>query len=158
MNPSPPSPKRGFRKLLLLLIAGIGLVVLVLFGLSHPIGDHFVANGSEIEAEVVQRGSLPNELVAPGSQRDLLNNVLYIPRSACCKPYTTVWLFKLSSRGKVGTLTEIHFGGASADKIEILSGARENDAIVVSDMTNWDSVDRVAFAPRVIPSRTARTR
>jgi len=87
-----------------------------------------------------------------------LDNVLYIARAACCSPYATARLFKLSPKGDAGTRTEIRFGGASRDRIEILRGVHEGDGIVVSDLSNWDDISRVSFNPGVIPTAAAGIR
>jgi HlyD family secretion protein len=122
-----------------------------------------VAAESETSVEVALDGSTPkdfaiNSPVTAKIRIENLDNVLYIARAACCSPYATAWLFKLSPKGDAGTRTEIRFGGASRDRIEILRGVHEGDGIVVSDLSNWDNINRVSFNPGVIRTAAAGIR
>jgi hypothetical protein len=38
---------------------------------------------------------------------------------------------------------QVQFGRSSIDAIEVVSGLAPGDAVILSDMSAWDSVDRV---------------
>jgi hypothetical protein len=45
--------------------------------------------------------------------------------------------------GKGATRVPVKVGHSSANSIQILEGLKEGDAVILSDMSRWDSTDRI---------------
>ncbi|HXN64521.1 MAG TPA: HlyD family efflux transporter periplasmic adaptor subunit [Candidatus Acidoferrales bacterium] len=78
-----------------------------------------------------------------------LTNVLYVGRPVHGEPNSTVGLFKVSPDGSEATRVQVKLGRASVNTMEVLSGLNEGDVVILSDMSNWDAVDRIELSPRV---------
>jgi RND family efflux transporter MFP subunit len=65
--------------------------------------------------------------------------VLHMPRPAIGEAHSTASVFKLSG-GEAKRVT-VKFGRASVKDIEVASGLREGDQVVLSDMSRWDGHD-----------------
>lgn len=106
-----------------------------------------VVNGT-VTVDVKFDGPLP-----PGSRPALsvdgtidlqkLNDVLYVGRPAFGNENSTISLFKLDRDGKYATRVPVKVGRASVNEIQILSGLKEGDTVILSDMSRWDNVDRI---------------
>ena len=106
-----------------------------------------VVNGT-VDVDVSIDGPLP-----PGARPDLsvdgtieienLQNVLYVGLPVHGEPNSTVGLFKLVDGGDEAERTTVKLGRASVTTIEVLDGLREGDQVILSDMSAWDSVDRI---------------
>jgi HlyD family secretion protein len=69
--------------------------------------------------------------------------VLYVGRPAGAQPDATVELFKLTKDGDLAVRTKVHLGRSSVSTIEVRDGLAEGDAVVLSDMTQYDNAERV---------------
>ena len=74
-----------------------------------------------------------------------LQDVLYVGRPVHGMPNTTISVFKIAADGKEAARINVRFGRASVQNIEVLEGLKAGDAIILSDMSNWDKVDRIHF-------------
>jgi len=72
-----------------------------------------------------------------------LDNMTYVGRPVFGQPNTTVSLFKLDPDGKGASLVEVRLGRASLNSIEVLSGLQPADKVILSDMSAWDSFNRI---------------
>jgi HlyD family secretion protein len=72
-----------------------------------------------------------------------LSNVLYVGRPAFGQGQTTVKLFRLSSDGQEAFHVPVNLGRNSVSTIEILSGLKEGDQVILSDTSQLDSYDRI---------------
>src|SRR4029079_10782986 len=72
-----------------------------------------------------------------------LDNVLYIGRAAFGQGQQTVKLFKLSADGTEAVHTPVTLGKSSVSTIEIVSGLKEGDQVILSDTSSLDSYDRI---------------
>jgi multidrug efflux pump subunit AcrA (membrane-fusion protein) len=70
-------------------------------------------------------------------------NVLYVGRPAFGNENSTVTLFKLSADGKTAVRVPVKVGRASVNSIQVLEGLQVGDTVILSDMSRWDSTDRV---------------
>jgi HlyD family secretion protein len=52
-------------------------------------------------------------------------------------------LFKLDPDGKHATRVPVKLGRTSVNSIQVLQGLAVGDKVIVSDMSNWDDVERV---------------
>lgn len=72
-----------------------------------------------------------------------LENVLYVGRPAFGQGQQTVGMFKLSSDGQEATRTQVALGRNSVSTIEIVSGLREGDQVILSDTSAWDNYNQI---------------
>ena len=106
-----------------------------------------VVNGT-VTVDVQLDGTLPQ-----GARPDLsvdgtidlqrLHDVLYVGRPAFGNENSTISLFKLDSGGNYATRVAVKVGRASVNEIQIMSGLKEGDTVILSDMSRWDNVDRI---------------
>ena len=109
--------------------------------------DPAVANGTVL-VDVALDGDLPKgarpDLSVDGTvQLARLENVLYVGRPAFGQERSTVGVFRLEANGSLATRIPVQFGRSSVNTIEIISGLQPGDRVILSDMSNWDSTDRV---------------
>ncbi|SNS36333.1 RND family efflux transporter, MFP subunit [Granulicella rosea] len=109
--------------------------------------DPAVQNGT-VTVDVELAGALPQgarpDLSVDGTiDLDRLSNVLYMGRPALGNERSTMSLFKVSPDGRTATRVQVQVGRASVNSMEIVSGLQAGDVVVLSDMSRWESVDRV---------------
>jgi HlyD family secretion protein len=88
------------------------------------------------------RGARPDLSVDGTIDIERLANVLYVGRPAYGQAESTVGIFKLMANGEANRV-QVKLGRSSVNQIEILEGLRESDQVILSDMSTWDSYDRV---------------
>jgi hypothetical protein len=69
--------------------------------------------------------------------------VLYLGRPAFGRENSTVGLFKLETDGEVAVRVGVRLGRSSIKAIEILEGLEENDEVILSEMSSWESHERI---------------
>ncbi len=72
-----------------------------------------------------------------------LTNVLYVGKPAYGQSNSQVGLFRLVDDGDYAVRTIVQLGLGSVNLIEVVQGLAEGDQVILSDMSKWDSVDRV---------------
>jgi HlyD family secretion protein len=72
-----------------------------------------------------------------------LNDVLHISRPAFGQGQQTVGLFRLSPDGQEAVRTQVMLGRSSVSTIEIISGLKEGDQVIISDTSAMDNYDRI---------------
>ena len=72
-----------------------------------------------------------------------LDNVLYVGRPAFGQESSTISLFKLGSDGQAALRVPVKVGRASVNSIQVIEGLHEGDTVILSDMSRWDSTDRI---------------
>lgn len=106
------------------------------------------ARAGSVHVDVALDGPLP-----PGARPDLniegtielerLASVVFVGRPAVGQPGTTVSLFKLDPDGNGAERTQVQLGRSSVANVEVLSGLREGDQVILSELSQWDEVDRI---------------
>jgi multidrug resistance efflux pump len=106
------------------------------------------AQGGTVGVDV----SLPDDL-PPGARPDLsvdgriiisqLDDVLHVGRQQYANPNSTIGLFKLVPGGNEAVRVSVQIGAASVNEMEIMGGLNEGDIVILSDMSQWDSYDRI---------------
>jgi multidrug efflux pump subunit AcrA (membrane-fusion protein) len=104
-------------------------------------------NGT-VTVDVKMEGELP-----PGAVPDLsvdgtikiaeLKNVLYTGRPAYGSGTGMVGLFKLMEQGSEASRVQVALGRSSVTTVEILRGLNVGDRVILSDMSQYDNVERV---------------
>jgi HlyD family secretion protein len=72
-----------------------------------------------------------------------LNNVLNVGRPAFGQGQQTVGMFRLTPDGQEALRTQVMLGRSSVSTIEILSGLKEGDQVILSDTSAMDSYNRI---------------
>ncbi len=109
--------------------------------------DPAVQNGT-VTVDVKLTGELPKgarpDLSVDGTiDLEKLENVLYVGRPAFGQESSTISMFKLDPSGNGATRVQVKTGRASVNLIQIDSGLKEGDTVILSDMSRWDNTDRV---------------
>jgi multidrug resistance efflux pump len=109
--------------------------------------DPSVQNGT-VKVDVSFDGALPAgarpDLSIEGTiELERLADVLSVARPAFGQPHQTITLFRLDPTGQEATRTRVQLGAGSVKSIEIRGGLAEGDRVIVSDMSQWDRVDRI---------------
>ena len=108
--------------------------------------DPAAVNGT-VKVDVQLEGDYPKgarpELSVDGTiDIERLTNVLYIGRPAYGRADSMVGIFRLTANGEANRV-EVKLGRSSANQIEILDGLCDGDQVILSDMSAWDTHDRV---------------
>ncbi len=88
-------------------------------------------------------GARPDLNVAGIIELDRLENVLFVGRPALGQPDAMLTLFRVEAGEETAVRTEVHLGRSSVKTIEVLSGLREGDRVILSDMTEWANAQHV---------------
>lgn len=109
--------------------------------------DPSVQNGT-VTVDVIFDGPLPKgsrpDLSVDGTiQLERLEDVVYVSRPAFGQEHSTVGIFKLDADGVYATRTQVELGRSSVNTIEIIKGLKPGDRIILSDMQQWDTSDRI---------------
>jgi RND family efflux transporter MFP subunit len=109
--------------------------------------DPAVQNGT-VTVDVKLTGELPKgarpDLSVDGTiDLEKLDNVLYVGRPAFGQESSTISMFRLDPTGNGAARVQVKTGKASVNQIEIDSGLKEGDTVILSDMSRWDNTDRV---------------
>lgn len=109
--------------------------------------DPGVQNGT-VTVDVKLTGELPKgarpDLSVDGTiDLEKLDNVLYVGRPAFGQETSTISMFKLDPNGQTANRVQVKTGRASVNLIQIDSGLKEGDTVILSDMSRWDNTDRV---------------
>jgi len=72
-----------------------------------------------------------------------LRDVLYVGRPVHGQTDATISLFKISADGSEASRVNVKLGRSSVTTMEILSGLQVGDKVILSDMSQWDAVDRI---------------
>jgi HlyD family secretion protein len=109
--------------------------------------DPAVQNGT-VTVDVELLGALPQgarpDLSVDGTiDLDRMTDVLYVGRPAFGNENSTISLFRVAADGKTATRVPVKVGRASVNNIQVIEGLNAGDTVILSDMSRWDSVDRV---------------
>ena len=93
--------------------------------------------------EALPRGAVPDLSVDGTIQLERLDNVLYVGRPSLGQDESTIGLFRLRRDSDNADRVQVKLGKSSVNAVEVISGLNEGDTVVLSDMSAWDTVDRV---------------
>jgi hypothetical protein len=99
--------------------------------------------------EPLPAGARPDQSVDGTIEIQNMTNVLFVARPVHGEPNSTVGLFKVFNQGTEGQRVQVKLGRGSVNTIEIVDGLKEGDAVILSDMANYDNVERIQFSPRI---------
>jgi HlyD family secretion protein len=72
-----------------------------------------------------------------------LSDVVYMDRPVSGEQDTTIGLFKIDPDGKGATRVNVKLGRASVNTIEVKEGLKVGDRVILSDMSQYDSYQRI---------------
>ena len=88
-------------------------------------------------------GAVPQLSVDGTIDLEQLHNILYMGRPALGNENSTLSLFKIDPDGRGATRVSVKVGIASVNNIQVLSGLKEGDTVILSDMSRYDNVDHI---------------
>ncbi len=89
------------------------------------------------------KGAVPDLSVDGTIELERLNDVLYMGRPAFGQEQSVVGLFKISADGSTAERTQVKLGVSSVNTVEVLSGLKVGDQVILSDMSAYDAFDRI---------------
>ena len=109
--------------------------------------DPSVQNGTRT-VDVTLTGALPKgavpDLSVDGTiELERLNDVLFMGRPAFGQDQSVVGLFKIGGDGATAERVQVKLGRSSVNTIEVLSGLKVGDQVILSDMSAYDAYDRI---------------
>jgi multidrug efflux pump subunit AcrA (membrane-fusion protein) len=92
---------------------------------------------------VLPASARPDLSVDGTIELERLKDVLYVGRPAFGQGQQTVGMFRLSPDGQEARRTQVTLGASSVSTIEVLSGLREGDQVIISDTTTMDNYQTI---------------
>ncbi|MEM9533036.1 MAG: HlyD family efflux transporter periplasmic adaptor subunit [Pseudomonadota bacterium] len=106
--------------------------------------DPAVQNGTvQVDVELVgdlPAGARPDLSVDGTIEIERLDNVLFVGRPAYSQPETLLSLFRLDSESQARRV-DVAFGRASVNLIEVRSGLKQGDRVILSDTAAYEGVE-----------------
>jgi HlyD family secretion protein len=109
--------------------------------------DPSVVNGTvtvdvKLEGDL-PRGARPDLSVDATIELERLADVLFVGRPVQGQPESTISLFKVIDGGSGALRVAVRLGRTSVSTVEIIQGLEVGDQVVLSDMSAWDTYERV---------------
>jgi HlyD family secretion protein len=106
------------------------------------------AQNGTVTVDVALEGPLPKgarpDLSVDGTvELDRLADVVYVGRPAFGQEQSQVSLFRVSADGDEATRVKVRLGKISVSTVQVLDGIRPGEKVILSDMSAWNSFDRV---------------
>ncbi len=89
------------------------------------------------------KGAVPDLSVDGTIELERLNDVVFMGRPAFGQDQSTVGLFKIEPDGVTADRVQVKLGKSSVNTIEVLSGLKVGDQVILSDMSAYDAYDRI---------------
>jgi HlyD family secretion protein len=89
------------------------------------------------------KGAVPDLSVDGTIELERLNDVVYMGRPAFGQDQSVVGLFKISPDGSTAERVQVKLGVSSVNTVEVLSGLKVGDQVILSDMSAYDAYDRI---------------
>jgi len=88
-------------------------------------------------------GARPDLSVDGTIELERLNNVLFVQRPVFGQQDSTVQIFKVEPDGKYANKVKVALGRAAVNTIEVKDGLKAGDVVILSDMSAYDTYDRI---------------
>jgi HlyD family secretion protein len=89
------------------------------------------------------KGAVPDLSVDGTIELEQMNDVVYMGRPAFGQEQSTVGLFKILEDGATAERVQVKLGRNSVNTVEVLSGLKVGDQVILSDMSAYDAYDRI---------------
>src|SRR5262249_11793597 len=101
-----------------------------------------------VRVDVTLDGALPKgarpDLNVEGTwEPERLDDRLFVGPPALGPAESNVGLFKLAADGRDALRTPVKLGRSSVNTVEIRSGLKEGDQVILSDSSQWDFTERI---------------
>jgi HlyD family secretion protein len=109
--------------------------------------DPAVQSGT-VTVDVALEGELPKgarpDLSVDGTiELERLDDILFVGRPTYGQEQSVISLFRLGEDGVTFTRTKVAIGKTSVNTVEVKSGLKQGDQVILSDMSQYDAFDRV---------------
>ena len=109
--------------------------------------DPAVQSGT-VTVDVALNGELPKgarpDLSVDGTiELERLEDILYVGRPTYGQEQSVIRLFKVDADGVTCTRTTVSIGKTSVNTVEVKSGLKQGDQVILSDMSQYDAFDRI---------------
>jgi HlyD family secretion protein len=109
--------------------------------------DPAVQNGT-VTVDVALEGEMPKgarpDLSVDGTiELERLEDILYVGRPTYGQEESVIRLFRLDEDGVNCTRATVAIGKTSVNTVEIKSGLKQGDQVILSDMSQYDAFDRI---------------
>jgi HlyD family secretion protein len=89
------------------------------------------------------KGSRPDLSVDGIVELERLDDVVFVGRPAFGQEHSVANIFRIEPDGSHASRTPVQLGRSSVNTIEIVKGLSPGDQVILSDMSQWDSNDRI---------------
>lgn len=91
------------------------------------------------------RGARPDLSVEGLIEVSRIDDTLFVRKPAFAREQKTADVFRIEPDGQTTVRTLVEFGSAAAYTIEVISGLKPGDQVVISETSRWKSFDRVTL-------------
>jgi HlyD family secretion protein len=89
------------------------------------------------------KGAVPDLSVDGTIELERLNDIVYMGRPAFGQDQSVVGLFRITPDGSGAERVQVKLGRSSVNTVEVLSGLKVGDQVILSDMSAYDAYDRI---------------
>ncbi len=89
------------------------------------------------------KGARPDLSIDGEIELERLEDVLYMGRPVYGQAHSTVGLFKVNPDGETAELTQVQIGRSSVNFVEVVSGLKEGDRVILTDSSQWNDATRI---------------
>ncbi|MDQ8202743.1 HlyD family efflux transporter periplasmic adaptor subunit [Pelagicoccus sp. SDUM812003] len=93
--------------------------------------------------ERLPEGARPDLTVEGVVEFERLANVIKVKRPASSRPDAQMTIFKLQPESDFALRVPVVYGKASVNQIEVVEGLQPGDEVVLNDMSEWDTHDKI---------------
>lgn len=93
--------------------------------------------------EELPKGAVPDLSVDGTIELERLPDLVQMGRPAFGQENSTVGLFKMSPDGSTAERVQVKLGRSSVNTVEVVSGLKVGDQVILSDMSAYDAFDRI---------------
>jgi HlyD family secretion protein len=119
-----------------------GLIDAHLSRIDPAVREGFVTVDAALDGPL-PKGARPDLSVDGVVELERLENVLFVGRPAYGQEQSTVTIFKIDNGGGYASRVKVTLGRFSVSSVEVKTGLREGDQVILSDMSQYDGTDRV---------------
>ena len=94
-------------------------------------------------SDALPKGARPDLSVDGIVELEHLDNVVFVGRPAFGQEHAVVSMFRLDPDGTHATRIQVELGRSAVNTIEVVKGLSPGDQVILSDMSQWDSAERV---------------
>lgn len=106
--------------------------------------------GGTVQVDIDLAGALPPEAKPDMSvdgviETAMAKDALYVSRPVFAQSFSKTTVYRLVDNGGAAERVPVELGRASTSQVEVLSGLKPGDRIIVSDPTAWEKYNRIVI-------------